>query len=186
MKNPILLSVINFAIIAILAFYFLIPKYQDLSYSNMQAELRVDRLKNLQEHFSELSSLDQELSAYQAEMAKVQSALPEDPSLASVFYFFQESAKQNGLLLTSISFSSTKREQANKEKTEIKEDIFSVEVTGSYTAFKNFLSTVERSARLIEIESISFSSKKEEESVSKDLFSFELSVKVYSYMALSN
>jgi len=59
---------------------------------------------------------------------------------------------------------------------EIKEMNFELGLSGSYSSFKNFLSILERSSKLIEIEKISFSVGEKEKP-----WDFNLGIKVYSY-----
>ena len=59
---------------------------------------------------------------------------------------------------------------------EIRETGTNLVVAGSYSSFKNFLSTLEKTARMIELESISFSTLEEVGPID-----FNLRIKVYSY-----
>ena len=63
------------------------------------------------------------------------------------------------------------------EKGEIKETRINFLLVGSYPDFKNFLFILEKSARLIDVENISFALPKEKEG----LFNFNITIKVYSY-----
>jgi Tfp pilus assembly protein PilO len=72
----------------------------------------------------------------------------------------------------SFNFSSVSKESLAK-----KEYRFSLELSGSYPAFKNFLAILEKSAKIIEVENISFSSPAKDDSA----FSFNVAVKFYSY-----
>jgi len=100
--------------------------------------------------------------------------LPKEIDLPRMYDFFQKEASSAGLVLKNESFTAG---AIQKEGPALRENGFNLEVVGSYAALKNFLASMEKSARVIEVERISFSSPEKKESV----FSFSLSVKFYSY-----
>ncbi len=63
----------------------------------------------------------------------------------------------------------------------IKKLPLSVNLAGSYTSLKSFISSIYKSARLIEIKSISFLTIIEEGTEAKDLFDFQLELETHSY-----
>jgi Tfp pilus assembly protein PilO len=95
-------------------------------------------------------------------------------SMPFMYGFFKKKASESGLVLKDESFASEKESNYGSG---LKEQRFNLEVFGSYLAFKNFLSALEKSARIIEVESVSFSSPKEGESI----LPFSLSVKFHSF-----
>jgi Tfp pilus assembly protein PilO len=92
--------------------------------------------------------------------------------LPELLNFFQKTASQSGLILEEVS----PIEASSGEEKDIKTTRVNITLKGYYFDFKNFLLIVEKSARLIEIENIYFSSDELEE-----LFTFELSARVHSY-----
>jgi len=170
-SSAIAILVISILIIGV---FLVFPRCQDLRALRLEIGRRNTELQSKEKHISNLQEASQELEKYQLELSKIDSALPSSPSLPSLFNFLQKVSSQNGLILEEIgSFSVSVPE----EKPEIKEISLNLGVSGSYSAFKNFLSTLEKSARLIEIESISFSTPEKKESP----FSFDLKIKVHSY-----
>jgi len=93
--------------------------------------------------------------------------------LPAFYNFIQRASSQSGLVLGAISPFSV---SSSGEPLNVKEIGTGFSLSGSYTAFKNFLSALERSARMIEVESISLSSP-----VKGGLFNFNLSIKMHSY-----
>ncbi|MDD2696805.1 MAG: type 4a pilus biogenesis protein PilO [Candidatus Pacebacteria bacterium] len=164
-----------FVFTIILGGVLLWPKFQTLreiqkSVREKQTELQYD-----EEYYSNLAEIKTSLEEYETEVAKISSAIPDYPSLPSLFSFLQKASSQSGLVLKGISpFGSSPSEKF----TGLTETNFSLQVSGSYSAFKTFLASLEKSARLIEIENVSFGSPKEG---SEDLFLFNLTIKVYSY-----
>jgi len=127
-----------------------------------------------------------ELEEHSEGLAKIELALPQDADFPSFFFLLQEICSQNGAVLTGISpsllppktISEAAVEEGSEGGTEREKRVLStsIGVTGSYDVLFNLLSALERSARLIEVTSISFSSPAE-----NDPFSFGLSLQAYSY-----
>lgn len=154
----------------------ILPKKEALDFSQKRVEEKKTEIQSKEEYFVNLKHLSEELKNYQTQLSKIDSALPEDPGLPILFDFLQKSAAQSGLVLTSVKpLLSPARPTLEEEKPEFQETKIELTVSGSYSAFKNFLSILEKSARLIELESLTFSTPKEE------TFKFDLRIKVYSY-----
>lgn len=154
-------------------FLFAWPQYQNLREVRLKIQEKKAELQYKEEHFSNLRKISEEVKNYEPELLKINSALPQTPSLPSLFNFLSKTAVQNGLVFKNIgSFVVA----PSKEKAGIKEVSLDIAVAGSYPAFKNFLSALEKTARFIEVENIGFSSPQE-----KELFSFNLRIKAHSY-----
>lgn len=181
----LLTAIISLFLTLILVLFFLWPKYQKLR--EIQAEIKVKEVerKNQEDYISHLYELSEKLKEYQREILVIDSALPPRPDLPSLLNFLQKVSGQNGLIfkkLGSFSIALPKKPevvpglpQETKSPSEIKEISLDFEVSGSYSALKNFLSSLERSARLIKLESLSFSSEEGE------ITSFKLKIKTHSY-----
>ena len=185
-KNPLLISGIFLIISLVFGLTLVWPKYQDFIDLRKKIEGKKIELKTQANYFEDLQKISKELKKYQSQISKIDSALPEKISLPEVLNFLQKISSQSGLLLKNISpktiaLEVTKPgEEEITEETkiikgpEIKETKINLSLTGDYPSFKNFLSLLEKSARLFEIESISLSSDKEG-------LNFDLKIKVYSY-----
>lgn len=170
--------------ITIFGLFFLVsPKYHKWGDLRQKQESKELLLREKQSYFSKLGQLSHRLQAKEGTLSKIDSALPSKPETSRLLNFLSETAKNNGLLLTKIgpitkSQVSSGEQQVGKgqeEKPVLKEITFSFKLLGDYPSLKNFLTAVEKSARLIEIENLSFSSKK------PGLFQFNLTAKVHSY-----
>ncbi len=165
--------IICFFLTLILGVGFLWPKFQDLREVQKNIKEKGEQLQSNEEYFSNLEEIKINLEEYQGELSKISSALPDDPSLPSLFDFLQKASSQSGLVLKGISpFTISSLE----EFPAFKEIQFGLEIAGSYSSFKNFLSILEESARMIEVENISFLSPEEGRP-----FTFNLGIQVYSY-----
>lgn len=181
MKNPNLLNSLPIIIAVclilsiVLGVGFLWPKFQDLSLSVENVEQKEKEFEYNKKYFSDLSHIKTELAEYETGFAKISSALPDDPDMSSLLNYLQRASSQSGLVLKGISLFTASLSDSD-ESPEVYKILFGLQVAGSYPSFKNFLSTLEESARIIEIENISFLSPDEGE-----LFTFNLRIKVYSY-----
>ena len=151
-------------------------KYQEMSLLKSDIKNKKVELQYEKEYFSKLSALSKKLEKYNENLAKINSALPINPDLPDLLNFLQKSCSQSGLVLKKIGPPSTSLTKEKDWNTEIQETAFNIVVAGSYSAFKNFLSVLEKSSRIIVFESISFSSPQEEIS-----WTFNLRLKTYSY-----
>lgn len=151
------------------------PKYQDLKALEANIEEKDLELQSETDYFSQIKETSEKLKGYEDSLAKISSALPPDPSLPALFNFLQQASSQTGLVLEEISLGSISPFQGKQES--IKKIYVNLQLAGSYPAFKDFLSTLERSTKLIEVESIFFSSPREPE----EPFSFKVNIKTHSY-----
>lgn len=141
----------------------------------LQANLKDKRLELeiKEEYLAKLDKVKLELESHQEDFSKIELALPEDPSLPSLFNYLQKTSSESGLIFEKINPFST---SPSREVADLQETVFGIELVGSYPSLKNFILKIEKSARLIEVENISFSFKKEE-----DFSTFSLRIRVFSY-----
>ena len=178
--NRIFAIPILFFLIFFIGIYFLLPKYQgflELKDEISEKELQLQQRKN---YFSKLKQFSAKLEEYQESINKISSALPGEFSLASLLNFFQRKSSESGLVLKSLSQASAPQKPKEKKEEErvrsrIKTNYLNFTLRGSLSSFENFLSDIEKSARLIEVENISLQAKGEE------LPEFTLLLKIYSY-----
>ena len=170
-EKPILSTTIIFLIDLVILGVLVFPKYQ--KFQELQSKIKINEtdLKNNEEYLTSLNEIYSKAEGMKSQLAKIDSALPSELFLPSFLDFLQKTVSENGLILTNVSLSET---LSLKTTERIKETSLSLSVSGSYSAFKNFLSGLEKSARLIEIPNISFSSLKESPV-------FDLTIKIHSY-----
>ena len=159
-----------FLLTIILGAFLLYPKYQDFVVIKKQVEAKENQLQSKQEYLSNLSQNSEQLKEYQEKLLVINTALPSTLSLPSLFDLLQKTASQNGLILKDMDSSLVTNPEGIQE---VRVDLKAV---GFYSGFKSFISVLEKSARMIEIESFSFSTPEEGE-----IFDFVLTIKAYSY-----
>jgi Tfp pilus assembly protein PilO len=145
------------------------PKYQSFSYLKGQLLQKKEEYKNLEIYHQQLRETFEKIKNYQDSLSKIEFALPENPSIPEFFNFIQKLTSTYGLSLSQIDYSLTL-------EGELKEWKINLNLKGDYNSFKNFLSSLEKSARLVEINRIYFSSSNE-----KGIFDFNLEIKIRGY-----
>lgn len=150
------------------------PAYQNLQLSNNGIKEKETTLRSKEEYYSQIKRTSIQLQDYSEALLKISDALPKDPSLAALVNFLQTNASQTGLIFKKIVLGGT----VPLKEGSLKETQFVIQVSGSYSALKNYLSTIETSSRMIELQSVSMKIPPEE---SEESPTFTLDIKTYSY-----
>ena len=191
MEKKLLIAIILFGLSFVIGLVFCFPKFQEMRVAQKQLESKEIELEQKKAYFEEIDILSEKLKQYPDELAIIDFSLPDDFSLPFLFDFFEKIISRNGLFLTNISQSqdsqSSFRSSRSSAKPEIseetepgnklKESRTSLSLSGSYFAFKNFLYSMEKSARLIEVENASFALPEDKIST----LNFNITVKTNSY-----
>jgi len=170
--------------------FLVLPQYQNWqSVSSRVGELE-KTVQSQKEYFQQIQEIAEDLKRNSSNLKKIEMGLPQNPSLPQLFHFIRKVGSETGVSFQKIG----KIETRETPQTKIKETLIDIVVVGDYSAFKNFLSKIENSARLIEVEKISFAfspkeetkeeeKKREKEKTEKEnpLFNFDLRIKVYHY-----
>lgn len=151
------------------------PEYRKLQGQKSEVTQKKTELQTLKDYFAELNALSEELkeSEYEIALSKIDSALPSEFFLPSLLNYLQKTASENGLILNSFGKVAS---GLSGLAIEVKEFHLDLGLSGSYSALKDFLSVLEKNARLIGVENISFSFPGKEKP-----FNFLIKIKVYSY-----
>jgi len=162
---------IFFILSSVSIFFFFISPLKN-SVDALTSQLRQKRLEyqTLEQYFQEIENILEKLSEYSEEISKIDTALPEDPSLPHLFDFLYRASMLSGVLLESVDNPSLKTEGDLKKWTT------TLTLKGEYSSFKDFISVIEKSARLIKVENISITQTKETPSLS-----FKVTISVFSY-----
>lgn len=104
--------------------------------------------------------LDRYNAVLSEDKARLEALLPAQPTQETIIALLQEIALRHGLLLKRITIRETAQQNplvANIKKQAY--DVLTIEmgVAGTYQSFQTFLISIEQNARLLEIETISFS-----------------------------
>ena len=143
--------------------YFLVwPKYQELDNLKKEFEIKDEQLKEKQSYNSELDILAESIKQHSEEIAKIDTALPLQPSIAALYYFIKELDSKTGLNFENINISSLFTSKATASTTESYYNMpFSVSMSGNYSEFKDFLEGLYLSSRIVEVQDLEFSEDSE-------------------------
>ena len=180
---------ILFFISFLIILYVVMPNYTASNILQNQIEIKEQELKEKQEYFLKIQEISDNLIQYQDFLDKIERALPQKVSLASLMSFFQSKALGSGLVMENLSptqgdgqtFSKSAEGAPEEIEDKIEETSFNLTVSGSFPSFENFLKTIEISSRLIEVSSVSFGAGTQSEEETVMNFEFDVLLKVYSY-----
>jgi len=104
--RPIAIALIIFIII-LLIFFLVMPEYK--TFNNLRTELGEKKAEYAAEfdYYSAISRTYFELQSREKDVQKVDDALPQSSSIGDVVYFFQKTAKENGLIVKDLFLSKT-------------------------------------------------------------------------------
>jgi len=180
----------------ILVFVFIEPLWSSVKTLNQEIEQKKLEITTTEEILAKTTELNQEYQNLEEEADKVSLALPEEEDIPRLLIQFENLASANGLLLEAISFTQPSEEgqksvsgqssqsQAEKISPPFPSLFLNVKVSGSYGAFKGYLTGLENNIRSMDTHSINFAiqSKEGQESISLlplGIFEFDLGVSVY-------
>lgn len=172
-QKPIFYTVIFVVLLVVGVLFLWLPQYTD--FSNTRAELSAKNveLQNKQEYFLKLQGLSQKLQEHQQELAKVKAGIPSQADTSDTLNFIAATGSQNGLILRNVNIEKTVRVE---EWSDIMKTSVEVVFSGTYPAFKNFLTELQSSSKLIGVEEISFKQPEQGE-----IFTFNLKARMHSY-----
>lgn len=174
MTNRLIIIAISVIIAIVLVITLILPKYRELNALQVGVEQRQAELQRRKDYFKDLYNMSEELKEYQEALSKIDSALPPELSLPSLLDYLERISAENNLIFGSIGGVRT---YTLEQRPNIREHYLSFSLSGSYASFKEWLYTLEKSSRLIEVTSINLSTS----GLGEDYFHFNLGIKFYSY-----
>lgn len=185
--RPIAIALILF-IILVLVFFLVAPEYK--TFTKLQAELGEKTAEYNAEfgYYNAIAATYADLQSRKDDIAKIDDALPSEPSLGKVVYFLQKTATENGMMIRDLFLSKSSSAGAQDAKTnKIRDIVFSMDVLGSYSSLEKFIIALEKSSRIFEVTNISFGSSGQELGTSQTQFqiqqvlNYNLQIKTHSY-----
>lgn len=146
-------AIIIFIISSILIILFVAPKYQESLDLQDSVAMAQAKYNGKSAYSAQVSALIKDVESRKDALEKVDSALPNQFSFAPLMNFFQKKGVESGLTITKVAFSQISKPQDNQ----IRNVTFTVNMSGNYQSFKKFLLAMDASARLFEVNAISFS-----------------------------
>ena len=149
-KYLILPIILFFSTIA-LVFWVLLPLYNDIT---VATEVKKQNENNLNDRLKLSANLNRLVGQYNERLTDIESfskVIPEGQNIPELLVGLEDLASGSGLSFSSVNFK-TKDLKAPGFKTLVME----IKVKGSYPNFKNYLKNLEKSLRIFDVISISF------------------------------
>lgn len=166
--------ILFFSVIA-LVFWVLLPLYNNV---NAALEIKKQNENNLNDRLKLSANLKRLTDQYNERLSDIESfnkIVPEGQNIPELLVNLEDLASRNGLFFASVNFK-TKDFKAPDFKTLIME----IKVKGSYSAFKNYLEDMEKSLRIFDVMSVSFSGiAPGQENINLNNIDFNLLVNTY-------
>jgi len=175
MKYSLIIISASLVMSIIIGAIFLYPKYQQFSELQNQITEKEEELADQQNYLKLLGQIEEKVIERQDLMDKVTSAIPDEPDIPSFLNFLKQETINTGVGLEQVTWN--KQVSTKNEKKQTNEYSVNLDVSGSYSAFINFISALESNARLVEILSTDFSLDYE----SEEPTIFNLKLKIHSY-----
>ena len=166
-------------IFLICAYFLWWPEYQEFRQSRIDLDVESEKVKKKKDYIFELENRLNILEDYGEEILKISSALPLQYSSSSLFSFVQKTASENGLIVNGANLEASSpvvRASAETGLIQIDRIVLSVRITGKYSSFKDFLSSLYKNSRLVGVRSITIEPAGQEKEHVSDLFDFNIEV----------
>jgi len=135
-------------------FVMVLPMYNDITQAREDLAIRRERLKERTELVNKVDQLNSEYQKYADQIKKLDKLIPEKKQADQIISSLQEIANQSGLNMTEIAVAdSTKQGKTSNYQS----SLISLQLSGSYSQFNNFLKLIEQSLRLYDINDITMS-----------------------------
>ena len=168
---PIILFAVSLAVI----FWILLPIYNDIK---LTIDLKKQSENSLNDRIKLSSNLEALIGQYNQrsdDVSTFNKIIPEGQNIPELLVNLEALASENGLIFSGVDFT-TKDLKALGVKTLI----MAVRVKGSYISFKNYLSAMEKSLRIFDVMSISFSGiSRGATNINLNNLEFNLSISTY-------
>jgi Tfp pilus assembly protein PilO len=153
--NRLIVILVMFATTVAGVFLFVLPKYEELKKIDYELLQKQGEYNSESVYYAKIAQVAADIEARKDALAKVDSALPSNFYFAPLVSFFQKKGDENGVVVKAVLFAPVPPVTEDKE---VRNVHFSVNVVGNYQGFKNFLAALDSSARLFQINTISFAS----------------------------
>jgi len=153
-----------------------IEKSQD---TQIKLEERKAYLAERKKIIKRIEELREESGLWQDQIERLNLALPTNSQITSILFQFQNFATDSGLVMKNFDF----KEQSESVSPGGAAVSVNNNFIGSYSSLKTFLKRLEKNLRIIDVQSINFSSgtKEEGEKTAEQLLPIILGVKLYYF-----
>lgn len=165
--------IILLIISVVIGLFITFPQYKKYKLVEKEFLAKKEELDSLENYFSDLENTQKKLLERKDDLEKVKEGVPLQEDTPLFLSLIRKTSSENGLILKDME--SQKKKKKLKKEGRLKEIKADISLVGSYESFKNFISSLEKNARMIDIKDINFSQKGENE----DNFDFHLKVSAF-------
>ena len=171
---------ILFFIALLVIVYIILPEFYNFDNLKRELDARNQEVESMENYYKRITATFDELKNYEDSLEKINSALPDSYFSPSLFNYLQKISAENGMFLKGVSLAMAPpkdRGVSTEEKTskqDVIEEYVNINLIGSYDSFKAFLKSIEKSSRMIEVESILIK-------IDEEALNYALLLKVSSY-----
>jgi len=161
----------------LIVFFGILPRYSEAVSLKDQEAAKTTELRQQESYLEEIKILSREIDSRAEGLKKTNTALPEESDLLSVLNFIVKSGSQNGIIVKNIGAILV---NPLKDGSGLEEVSFDLSLIGSYPSFRNFLTSLEKSSRIISIEKV-FINQEDSAEEGGAAITFGLKLKTLSY-----
>ncbi len=183
-QNPLLQTILIVVVIAVFGWFVLGPKYSKTQQTQGQLAELEDQRSSLEADQLELNKLINELEDSKDEVKLLDEAVPLTARPTKIALVLETFAQNTGMTVSQLSVGSPEKFIASGDKDQLKDqfggnrEITAIEVSimakGSIDQFRNFLTLLEGSGRIIDISALTVTS-------TQDGPNYSLRLKTYAY-----
>lgn len=127
---------------------FVVPAFNDFTLLGKSIEQREQEIQSNEDYFEQINALNSQLGSYRSGLENIDYALPDNADLPLFYHTMQQYAAQGGLLLSDLSITAQESADGGVQPIQV-----SLAAEGSYDSIKNFMTTLQDSAKIFTIES---------------------------------
>ena len=185
----IIASIVIMVASLLLIFFTVLPKYNELTALQEDLIKKETEFKNRSVYYENILKSLRDVEKRKDAVDKVNVALPEDFYLAPIVYFMEDRGSRAGMSVKSVSFSKSMQLEGSNASLQsaVKSVALTLVLLGDYQSFKNFLDSLEKSARLFEVENVNLAPSPqstdldEENKFRSKKYTFRLDVRTNTY-----
>lgn len=186
MRNPVLQAVLIVILVVLFGWFVVLPKNKQVSEKSTQLDAMQTQVKNLEADLETVNRLVADLQTSEDNIKLVDEALPLSNRPTKIALLLEEYARSSGMQVAQINVGNEDMVTVAGDKAVLEKPYdasraltttnVTVTVGGSIEQFKNFLTLLETSGRIIDVESFSVSS-------SEGSIRYNLKLLTYAYEA---
>jgi Tfp pilus assembly protein PilO len=206
MRNKTFVAIFCFVAAIIVGWFFLIPIYGEVNGKNTELGVQKEEISKMEKGLDRLGDLMDSYNKNKDKADLVLQMAPVGLDLPSILSQFETLSSQTGVILYSINAAADSgNSQAQQASTQAIDDgtqavdsgapeqavamksaTVNLKISGTYESFKNFLAGLEKSSRLADVQTATFTAGSagsdlsgSSSSGSGDVMDFDVSCKVY-------